>query len=77
MAYSTTNKALGQASLNVISWLLMQTMLSLGLEGMLAQAVMWLLQIKSVVARTFLNYDLEFPEEQGVPKVVTMMDYCQ
>lgn len=27
------------------------------------------MQIKFVVARTIMNYDLKFPEEQGVPKV--------
>ena len=34
------------------------------------------MQIKFVVARTFMNYDLKFPEEQGVPKVVPMMEFC-
>lgn len=34
------------------------------------------MQIKFVVARLFMNYDLKFPEEQGVPKVVALMEFC-
>jgi len=34
------------------------------------------MQIKFVVARTFMNYDLKCPEEQGVPKVVPVMEFC-
>ena len=34
------------------------------------------MQIKFVVAKTFMNYDLKFPEDQGVPKVVAMMEFC-
>src|SRR5277367_6149670 len=33
------------------------------------------MQIKFVVARTFMNYDLKFPEEQGVPKVIPKREY--
>ena len=34
------------------------------------------MQIKFVVARLFMNYDLKFPEAQGVPKVVALMEFC-
>lgn len=34
------------------------------------------MQIKFVLAKLFMNYDLKFPEEQGVPKVVAMMEFC-
>ena len=34
------------------------------------------MQIKFVVARLFMNYDLKFPGEQGIPKVVALMEFC-
>lgn len=34
------------------------------------------MQIKFVVAKLFMNYDVKFPDQQGVPKVVALMEFC-